>query len=378
MDGKTSYSNMKNTTVLIVFWDLGIGGIQSVIRDFILYVKAHHPGVSVILLLKNNRKSHSIDSLGKMGFDQLYYPKIFSKSNRYIRHAYFFIWLAYNYVHLRPDICLTFLDTLSFFLVLLKKCVFWRKTRIILNENILTSGNNKINTHPLWFWNGLTMLLYPHSDAILVPSIAGKQDLISTYRINAAKIRVCVNWTLTKRITHVSKKYDLMYLGRLEKEKNPLALIDLIIELKKTIPRISLCVVGTGSYESEMRARAQSFQLEHNIIFLGYRSDVSKLLSQSRILVMTTMNEGLPIAILEAGMQEVPCVTTNFLGSEEVVIHNKSGIISNSLQDMSASIRILLTNSSTLRKFGENSYKHISSTFGKRALENFTNTVLGV
>jgi glycosyltransferase involved in cell wall biosynthesis len=262
--------------------------------------------------------------------------------------------------------------------LLLKRVVFWRKTRIILNENILTSGNNKINKSPLWFWDGLTRLTYPHADAIIVPSIAGKQDLISRYRIKASKIRVCVNWTLTKKITPQRKKYDLIYLGRLEKEKNPLALVKLIVILKKTFPQISLCVVGIGSYESEMRFLSRSFQLENNIIFLGYRSDVSRLLSQSKILVMTTMNEGLPIAILEAGMQDVPCITTRFLGSDEVIIHNKSGIICDSLQDISTSIRMLLSNSSILKRFGKNSYKHISLNFGKKAIEDFTRRVLDI
>ena len=369
---------MRNSTVFIIFWDLDIGGIQTLIKDLILYILKNRPDLTVEVLIKNTKDSHIINVLKASGFSNIHSPKIESIKNRYIRQLYFLIWIAFFYLKKNPIYCLTFLDTLSIYMILLKQCFFWKKTKIILNENILTSKNTQIYKTNIYFWNMCIKLLYPLSYLVIVPSEACKKDLIKTYNIAKSKIRVLYNWTLMEEVKRKTRKYDLIYLGRFEKEKNPTSLIYLTLMLKRKFPNITLRLVGKGSYQMKMEAIINKYNLSKNITFDGFRGDVDILLSDAKILVTTTQNEGIPLSMLEAGIQKTPCVSTVFEGVEEVILHNKTGYISNSLSEMALYITKLLRDPNLRNKFGLHAHKRILEKFSANAIDTFLSEIMPI
>jgi glycosyltransferase involved in cell wall biosynthesis len=64
---------------------------------------------------------------------------------------------------------------------------------------------------------------------------------------------------------------------------------------------------------------------DHLVHFLGYRDDVPELLAQTDILVLTSIMEGIPRAVLEAMAMGVPVVATRVTGTAEVVRHGQTG-----------------------------------------------------
>lgn len=116
---------------------------------------------------------------------------------------------------------------------------------------------------------------------------------------------------------NLEKEYDLIFVGRLEKNKGINLLLEALLEIKKLRNRemdnISLLVVGEGPLrEGLLRYCANS--LKDNVVFYGWAKDsqeVAKLLNQSKVLVMPSYNEGGPRVVLEAMACGVPVLATN-------------------------------------------------------------------
>jgi glycosyltransferase involved in cell wall biosynthesis len=84
--------------------------------------------------------------------------------------------------------------------------------------------------------------------------------------------------------------------------------------LFRALPGGVLLVAGSGPDEKELRASAPG-----NVRFLGQRDDVAALMAAADALVLSSVVEGLPLALLEAAASGLPIVATDVGGVKEVV-----------------------------------------------------------
>jgi glycosyltransferase involved in cell wall biosynthesis len=61
--------------------------------------------------------------------------------------------------------------------------------------------------------------------------------------------------------------------------------------------------------------------------FLGFRSDVSRILKELNVFVLASTSEGMPLAILEAMAAGTPVISTNCGGIPEVIDHERTGLL---------------------------------------------------
>ncbi len=80
--------------------------------------------------------------------------------------------------------------------------------------------------------------------------------------------------------------------------------------LRLTHPDIILALVGDGPLFEEIRSQVSRLSLDKNVILLGERGDVPHLLAASDLYVSSSLQEGLPLTILEAMMAGLPVVAT--------------------------------------------------------------------
>lgn len=93
---------------------------------------------------------------------------------------------------------------------------------------------------------------------------------------------------------------DLAYVGRLEDDKRPERFVRVAAALARAHPRLRVVVVGDGPDAAALRALAASLEGGARIEFLGKRRDVTELLADTRVFMLTSRTEGLSIAMLEA------------------------------------------------------------------------------
>ncbi len=108
-------------------------------------------------------------------------------------------------------------------------------------------------------------------------------------------------------------------VGRLWRQKNPTCLLRAALrELKQSNKRVQFYFIGDGELRDE---------LEQVISILGWREDVTKLLSGLDIFVLPSRWEGMPLAILEAMASSLPVIASDISGNRDLVSHGVNGIL---------------------------------------------------
>ena len=114
------------------------------------------------------------------------------------------------------------------------------------------------------------------------------------------------------------EQLELLTVGRLEPEKNPLLLLEALARLHADEPnRYRLTWVGRGPLEQTVRLRASELAIEHLIEFHGYVAFDQGLLDLYRradIFVHVSLTEGMPKVLIEALASGTPIVATDVGG----------------------------------------------------------------
>ena len=117
----------------------------------------------------------------------------------------------------------------------------------------------------------------------------------------------------------------ILFVGRMTAIKRPDRLIDSVGELVKRKVDIRVLAAGDGELLDGLRDRANEKGLP--ITFLGWRSDIPKLIAASDIAVLTSDNEAVPLTLIEASMAGLPLVSTNVGSVSDVLVNEVNGYL---------------------------------------------------
>lgn len=101
------------------------------------------------------------------------------------------------------------------------------------------------------------------------------------------------------------------YVATLTESKNHLFLIQVIKELIVRQPNIKVVLVGKGNEEESIRKAAKEYAVEARVIFLGERSDVSRLMNAFDFVLFPSKFEGLGISAIEAQANGLPVLAAS-------------------------------------------------------------------
>lgn len=166
----------------------------------------------------------------------------------------------------------------------------------------------------------------------------------------------------------------IMHIGNFSPEKNHALLLDIFSKIKLTSEHIKLVLVGEGVKYEEIRKLIIDKNLQNSVFQLGFRKDIPELLSTADCFVLTSMVEGVPGVILEAGSQRVPSVASNVGGTSEVLHNNETGYLIDDFNKNEFENRILdiITNKELSKRLGDNAFNLVNSEFNpKRNAKKF-------
>jgi len=118
----------------------------------------------------------------------------------------------------------------------------------------------------------------------------------------------------------------VLCLAELTNVKNHDLLLDAWRQLVMEYDNIHLLLVGTGKDEEKLKLKVKD-KLIPRVHFLGFRSDISNILADSDIAVLTSKREGLPKSLMEAMAAKKPVVATNVRGNRDLVDNERTGFI---------------------------------------------------
>ena len=98
------------------------------------------------------------------------------------------------------------------------------------------------------------------------------------------------------------------HVGRLQYQKNQAFLLEAFAHLRQQEPRARLVLAGDGPDLAELEARAVQLGISADVLFLGVRGDVPRLMQAFDLFAMPSRFEGLGMAALEAQAADLPCL----------------------------------------------------------------------
>lgn len=123
------------------------------------------------------------------------------------------------------------------------------------------------------------------------------------------------------------KANDIMLLsvGELSERKNHEVIIKALAELKRD--NIKYFIVGKGHLEAYLNKLILKNNLNNNVKLLGFRNDVDKLLNAADIFVFPSIQEGLPVALMEAMACGLPVIASEIRGNTDLIENGKGGFL---------------------------------------------------
>lgn len=112
------------------------------------------------------------------------------------------------------------------------------------------------------------------------------------------------------------------HVGRLQYQKNQTFLLDAFRHLHEREEKARLVLVGDGPDLTELEAKAVTLGIEREVLFLGNRDDVNRLLQAFDLFVMPSHFEGFGMAALEAQAAGLPCLLSASVPRETKLTRN--------------------------------------------------------
>ena len=131
----------------------------------------------------------------------------------------------------------------------------------------------------------------------------------------------------TRAALDLGDRFTWLAVGRLAEPKGYRDMLTAFAEAVREHPGATLLIAGTGSLESEIRAEADRLGVDDSVRLLGLRSDVPALMQAADGFLMTSLWEGLPMVLLEAGASGLPVVATDVGGTRDAVLDGVSGYV---------------------------------------------------
>ena len=120
-------------------------------------------------------------------------------------------------------------------------------------------------------------------------------------------------------------KIILMSVGELTKRKNHMAVIEALAYLEEY--DILYVVCGDGPMKARLRARTEELGVRERVKLLGFRKDIAELHKMADIFVFPSLQEGLPVALMEAMASGLPIVASRIRGNEDLIQNNRGGYL---------------------------------------------------
>ena len=159
------------------------------------------------------------------------------------------------------------------------------------------------------------------------------EDWLLKRGIPAAKVQLIPAFYLDRTVFQpqpVDKIYDLVFFGRLARNKGIYLLLEALVLLKKQRSGSQLLLIGDGPEKNSIKKYVDRQNLQANVVWAGWLSDaraVAEHLNQAKIFVMPSYNEGGPRTLIEAMACGLPVVATAVGLAKELIQTGENGFL---------------------------------------------------
>lgn len=187
--------------------------------------------------------------------------------------------------------------------------------------------------------------IFNAADKITASSIFEKENLLTRYGVDKLKIHIVtpgLNKKIFKAYRGEKRNNTILSVGRIQKQKGQLQILDLFKSLQYRVKGLELVFVGGPSgadgesYLNKMKNRIEELRIEEEVKFVGSLSQkkLVKLMRKSKLLIHSAENETFGLVAIEAHRLGVPVLSMNQGSFKELISNNENGLVAKSFDDV--------------------------------------------
>jgi glycosyltransferase involved in cell wall biosynthesis len=227
--------------------------------------------------------------------------------------------------------------------------------KLVITHHGKTSHTLKVKIYEM-----LETIVMKKSHAVIAVSHKMKGDLKSD-GIHDHKIHLVENIFSLKSLMSASfpsSNFSLLFIGRLSPEKGCHFLIEALSQIA-LLKRPRLIIVGDGQERIRLIEMSKHLNVTESVEFKGFQNDIHPFLAEASALIMPSLREGQPLALIEACCFGLPVVGSSVGGIPELISHNYNGLLvrpghvndlANKIQEFQIKAPQLSKNSQLLKK----------------------------
>jgi len=173
---------------------------------------------------------------------------------------------------------------------------------------------------------------------------------------------------LSTSLSPITKLPRLLAIGRLEAIKGYHLLLRAAEQLRKENIPFKLVFIGDGPLKAEIQQTIKEKNLEGCVTLLGWvgTTEVKKEIENARAIVSASLNEGLPIVLMEALALGRPVISPCISGIPELVVNGTHGYLypAGSLEDLVETMKkVLVTDEKVLEEMGKRGAHKVNTEY---------------
>lgn len=183
--------------------------------------------------------------------------------------------------------------------------LFSKKKIIFIEHNTLSKYLSHHFSIKRFFMKILCKIIYKRVHKIITVSNYVKKDLVNQFNCeNCSTIHNAIDISSIEKKANMFKpkktKPYIIFVGRIEKQKNLIKLIEIYNQLVNEGLKQDLMIIGSGSEIFNVKKKVESFNLQSKVIFLGVQDNPYPYIKNADLSIMTSEFEGFGIFLIES------------------------------------------------------------------------------
>lgn len=269
----------------------------------------------------------------------------------------------------KPDIVHTFMFTAN---------TWGRISAVLCKTPVIFSSERCVDVYKRWYHLLIDRFLLFFTKQVIANSQSVKQFYMQFEHINKRKISVIRNGLNIKKFQNLQlspdKKKELgldraEYIvgagGRFTEQKGFTYLLKSIPAILREFPECVFVIIGDGSLRKSFEELVMNLHIEKNVVFTGYRNDITEIFSACDLIAAPSLFEGMPNIVMEAMALGKAVVATDIPEMKEVIQDGCTGLLVPVKDTIALSEKIiyLLKNLQVRQEMGQRGYELIRKEF---------------
>ena len=309
----------------LIIPSLSSGGIEMYVLRFLNFIKSTK---KITIIVRSNQKGELYEDYKKTGVNIIFMPLGYANLKRALKYYRFFRKMQFDVV---CDFNANFAG-LSLLLANLagvnKRIAFYRQGRNHFKPSVIKNLINNIHNK----------LVYKYATHILANSQAAIEFFFSYRKENDSRFQVVYNGVDVNKYQLKETKHDIRkelgipqnafvigHVGRYDQTKNHKTILQVAKHLIEK--DCSYVLVLCGRETEQLQSEIEYLNINTNVLILGYRNDVPRVLKALDCFYFPSLTEGQPNALIEAMLSGLPFIASNIAPIKECVPQEASNYL---------------------------------------------------